>query len=100
MLKSSSMLRSVYSHIKEPLRKTLSKYRLINKRKSGIREHRHRGRERGKHRGKCTKENSKTLGWRVLRGKGEIIYEKHTVHRPCLVSNKGQTWKPTKVVIG
>jgi hypothetical protein len=54
MLKSSSMLRSVYSRIKELLRKTLSKYRLINKRKSGIREHRHRGRERGKHRGKCT----------------------------------------------
>jgi hypothetical protein len=37
MLKSSPMLGSVYSRIKEPLRKTPSKYKAINKRgKSGI----------------------------------------------------------------
>jgi hypothetical protein len=31
MLKSSLMLRSVYSHVKKLLRKTLSKYKTINK---------------------------------------------------------------------
>jgi hypothetical protein len=33
MLKSSPMLRSVYNHIKKLLRKTLSKYKTINKRR-------------------------------------------------------------------
>jgi hypothetical protein len=32
MLKSSPMLRSVYSRVKKPLRKTPSKYKTINKR--------------------------------------------------------------------
>ena len=31
MLKSSPMLGSMYSHFKEPLRNTLSKYKTINK---------------------------------------------------------------------
>jgi hypothetical protein len=38
MLKSSPMLRSVYSRVKEPLRKTPSKYKTINKKGK-----RHRG---------------------------------------------------------
>ena len=32
MLKSSLMLSSVYNHVKKPLRKTLSKYKTINRR--------------------------------------------------------------------
>jgi hypothetical protein len=48
ILKSSLMPGSVYSHVKEPLRKSLSKYRFINKRKSGIRQHRHSGKGKGK----------------------------------------------------
>ena len=38
MLKNSLMLGSVYSHIKELLRKTPSKYKTINKRDSSIEE--------------------------------------------------------------
>jgi hypothetical protein len=36
MLKSLLMLGSVYSRVKKPLRNTPSKYKTINKRKSGI----------------------------------------------------------------
>ena len=42
----------VYSRIKEPLRKTPSKYRLLIRRKSSRERHRHRGRGEGKHKGK------------------------------------------------
>ena len=38
MLKNSLMLGSVYSHIKELLRKTPSKYKTINRRGIGIGE--------------------------------------------------------------
>ena len=53
MSKDSPMLGSVYSRVKEPLRKSLSKYKAINKEK----ETRHRGigiGEGGKHKGKRT----------------------------------------------
>ena len=47
MLNSSPMLRSAYSHVKELLRKTLSKYKaMTNREKSGIARYRHRGGER------------------------------------------------------
>ena len=38
MLKNSPMPGSTYSHVKEPLRKTLSKYKTINKRENGMEE--------------------------------------------------------------
>jgi hypothetical protein len=100
-LKSSLMLGSVYSCIKEPLRKTPSKYRLqIRRKKSGI-EDIGIGEGKGKFKGRDVPEkNSKTLGWRILRGGEQTLYKKCTAHGPCLVSNKGQTWKPTKAVIG
>jgi hypothetical protein len=52
MLKSSLMLRSVYSHVKKLLRKTLSKYKTINKKETRHRGHRHRGGDKGKHKGR------------------------------------------------
>jgi hypothetical protein len=53
MLKSSPMLGSIYSRVKEPLRKTLSKYKAINKEEEKRhRGHRHRGGEKGKHKGR------------------------------------------------
>ena len=51
MLKSSPMLGSVYSHVKELLRKTPSMYKTMNRRKSAMGRHRHRGRGKGKHKG-------------------------------------------------
>jgi hypothetical protein len=48
MLKSSPMLGSVYSRVKEPLRITPSKYKTYKiKRKRRHRGHRHRGGEKG-----------------------------------------------------
>jgi hypothetical protein len=47
MLKSSLMLGSVYSRVKEPLRKTPSKYKTINKKGK-----RHRGIDIGEGKGK------------------------------------------------
>jgi hypothetical protein len=52
MLKSSPMLGSMYSHVKEPLRKTPSKYKAINKRGKQHRGHRHRGGGERKHKGR------------------------------------------------
>jgi hypothetical protein len=42
------MLGSVYSHVKEPLRNTPSKYKAINREEKRHRGHRHRGGKRGK----------------------------------------------------
>ena len=56
--------------------------------------------KRGKYRGKVYLRKTETLSWRILRREGKAIYEKCTVHKPCLVPNKGQMWKTTRVVIG
>ena len=68
MLNSSPMLRSAYSHVKELLRKTLSKYKTINKER---RQHRGKGRE--SMREDVPEENSETLGWRILREGDDYI---------------------------
>ena len=100
MSMDSPMLGSVYSHIKEPLRNTPSKYRAINKR-----EKRHRGicvggGEKENIRGNSPEEYSEMLGWRILREKGQLYMLK--VHyaqamfgfqqRTNMETNKGTDW--------
>ena len=74
MSMDSPMLRSVYSCVKEPLRNTPSKYRAINK--EGKKRHRGGiGIGEGKKeniRGNSPEEYSETLGWRILRERGQL----------------------------
>ena len=71
----SPMLGSIYSRVEEPLRKSPSKYKTINKEK----ETRHRGIGIGEGRreiikGNVPEEISETLGWRILREGTDYIY--------------------------
>jgi hypothetical protein len=62
MLKSSPMLRSVYSRVKKPLRNTPSKYKTINKRRKGGIEGIGIGEgKRGKHKGRTHLRNTPRL---------------------------------------
>jgi hypothetical protein len=73
MLKSSPMLGSVYSRVKEPLRITPSKYKAINKNKKGEGGIGDIGIGEGRReniRGNVPEDNSETLGWRNLRVRG------------------------------
>ena len=75
MLKSSLMLGSIYSYVKEPLRKTPSKYEAINRREKRHRRELGIGEGRRENiRGNVPEEYSETLGWRILREGVNYIY--------------------------
>jgi hypothetical protein len=89
MLKSSPMLGSVYSRVKEPLRITPSKYKTYkDKRKSGIGGIGIGEGRRENIRGNVPEDNSGTLGWRNLRVGGRL-YTKGA-------QRTGHVWFPTK----
>jgi hypothetical protein len=55
----------------------------------------------GKHkRGKAYLRKLQDFRLRRFLREGADDIQKHPMHRPCLVSNRGQTWKPTKGMIG
>ena len=68
----SPMLGSVYSRVKKPLRKSLSKYKTINKRKE--KRHRDIGIGEGRRENIKGKMYLRTLGWRILREGTDYIY--------------------------
>ena len=101
MLMDSPMLGSVYSCVKELLRNTPSKYKAINKREKAAWRDIGIGRgEKENIRGNSPEEYSETLGWRILRERGQLYILKVCCawtmfgfqQKTNMKTNKGTNW--------